>query len=79
MLSEILASLSEGKTLSQYDLAERLNATPGAIVVRLEFLHRAGYLRKVCAAEGDCGKKCAGCPGGNAVSGAVPVIWEAVR
>jgi hypothetical protein len=79
MLSEILNSLSEGRTLSQHDLAARLNATPDAIAARLEFLHRAGYLRKVCAAEGDCGKKCAGCSGGNAVSGAVPVIWEAVR
>ncbi|MDR1605240.1 MAG: winged helix-turn-helix domain-containing protein [Gracilibacteraceae bacterium] len=64
MLQELLALLAEGKTLSQYDLAERLGATPEAIAARLDFLRRAGYLRSACAtgAAEDCGKKCAGCP-----------------
>jgi DNA-binding Lrp family transcriptional regulator len=62
MLREMLALLSEGKTVSQYDLAERLNATPETITARLDFLHRAGYLRKICAVS-DCGKRCHGCMG----------------
>jgi predicted ArsR family transcriptional regulator len=77
MLQKILAALSEGKTFSQYDLTERLHITPEAIAVRLDFLHRAGYLRKVCAAT-DCGKKCAGC----SLSGAPQndtILWEAVK
>jgi DNA-binding Lrp family transcriptional regulator len=78
MLREILASLSEGKTFSQYDLAERLHITPEAVAARLDFLHRGGYLRKACAA-GDCGKKCAACPIGNAAPGNVSAVWEAVE
>jgi biotin operon repressor len=78
MLSEMLASLSDGKTLSQYDLTERLNTTPEAIAARLDFLHRAGYLRKVCTVK-DCGRKCAGCPIANAAPLNVPAVWEAVK
>jgi DNA-binding Lrp family transcriptional regulator len=78
MLRELLALLREGKTLSQYDLAERLNTTPQAIAARLDFLHRAGYLRKVCVVK-NCGKQCAGCPIGSAVPGNVPAVWEAVK
>jgi hypothetical protein len=36
MLRELLALLSEGNTLSQYDLAERLHTTPEAIAARLD-------------------------------------------
>jgi biotin operon repressor len=75
MLRELLALLSEGKTLSQYDLAERLNTTPQAIAAHLDFLHRAGYLRKVCAVK-NCGKQCAGCLIESASPESVPVIWE---
>jgi DNA-binding Lrp family transcriptional regulator len=77
MLRELLALLSEGNTLSQYDIAERLHTTPEAIAARLDFLHRGGYLRKVCAVN-DCGKKCAGCPlSGTPQNGAI--LWEAVK
>jgi DNA-binding Lrp family transcriptional regulator len=78
MLREILASLSEGKTLSQYDLAERLRTTPEAVAARIDFLRRAGYLRETCAA-GNCGGKCAGCPMANAARGNPPAVWEAAR
>jgi DNA-binding Lrp family transcriptional regulator len=83
MLREILASLSEGKTFSQYDLAERLHTTPEAIAARLDFLHRRGYLRNICAAN-NCGKKCAvctggGCPIANAAPENSPAVWEAVK
>jgi DNA-binding Lrp family transcriptional regulator len=74
MLQELAALLKEEKTFSQYELAERLNTTPELIAARLDFLHRAGYLRKICAA-GDCGTKCAGCAsGGTPKNGAV--LWE---
>jgi DNA-binding Lrp family transcriptional regulator len=77
MLRELLALLEEGKTLSQYDLAERLHITPEAIAVRLDFLHRSGYLRNACTVK-NCGKKCAGCPlAGTPQNGAV--LWEAVK
>jgi DNA-binding Lrp family transcriptional regulator len=77
MLREMLALLQEGKTFSQYDLAERLHITPEAIAARLDFLHRAGCLRKVRAVKG-CGKKCAACPlAGAPQNGAV--LWEAVK
>jgi predicted ArsR family transcriptional regulator len=84
MLRELLALLSEGNTLSQHELAERLGTTPEAMAARLDFLHRAGYLRKVCAvdavdAAAGCGKKCAACPLGNAAPRNAPVIWEAVK
>jgi DNA-binding Lrp family transcriptional regulator len=78
MLRELLALLREGKTISQYDLAERLNTTPQAIAARLDFLYHAGYLRKVCAVQG-CDKQCAGCPTGNVEPLNVPAIWEAVE
>jgi DNA-binding Lrp family transcriptional regulator len=78
MLRELLALLSEGNTLSQYSLAERLHTTPEAIAARLDFLHRAGYLRKVCAVK-NCGKKCAACPAANAAPLNSPVLWEAVK
>ncbi|MDR1533113.1 MAG: FeoC-like transcriptional regulator [Clostridiales bacterium] len=78
MLRELLALLSEGRTLSHENIAERLNTTPEAIAVRLEFLHRSGYLRKVCAVK-DCGKKCAGCPLGSAAPGNISIIWEAAE
>jgi DNA-binding Lrp family transcriptional regulator len=78
MLREILASLSEGKIFSQYDLAERLHISPEAIAVRLDFLHRSGYLRKICAVK-DCGKKCTGCPIANATPENSPAVWEAVK
>ncbi|MDR1147108.1 MAG: FeoC-like transcriptional regulator [Spirochaetaceae bacterium] len=77
MLRELLALLSEGKTFSYEDIAERLHTTPEAITARLDFLHRRGYLRKVCAVK-HCGKRCAGCPIGNAAPLNVPAIWEAV-
>jgi DNA-binding Lrp family transcriptional regulator len=77
MFAEILSMLSEGKTLSQYNLAERLRITPEAIAVRLDFLHHAGYLRKICAVK-DCGKKCTGCSlSGAPQNGAI--LWEAVN
>ncbi|MDR3114523.1 MAG: FeoC-like transcriptional regulator [Treponema sp.] len=60
MMRELLALLREGKTFSQYDLAQRLNTTPQAIAARLDFLHHAGYLRNIRAVK-DCGKQCAGC------------------
>jgi DNA-binding Lrp family transcriptional regulator len=78
MLRELLALFSEGKTFSHEKIAERLNTTPEAIAVRLDFLHRTGYLRKACAVN-DCGKKCAGCTIGNAAPENSPTVWEAVK
>ena len=78
MLRELLALLREGKTLSQYDLAERLHTTPQAIAARLDFLNHAGYLRKASAVK-NCGKQCAGCPIMNAAPLNIPVMWEAVK
>ncbi|MHB9293293.1 FeoC-like transcriptional regulator [Hollandina sp. SP2] len=78
MLRKLLSLLSEGNTLSQYDLAERLHTTPEAIAARLDFLHRAGYLRNACAVE-NCGKKCAACPIANTALGNSPILWEAVK
>jgi predicted ArsR family transcriptional regulator len=77
MLRELLVLLSEGNTLTQYSLAERLRTTPEAIAAGLDYLHRAGYLRKVCAAK-DCGKKCAGCPLTGTLQNSA-IFWEAVK
>jgi DNA-binding Lrp family transcriptional regulator len=77
MMRELLALLSEGETLSCENIAERLHTTPEAIAARLDFLHHAGYLRKICVVN-DCGKKCAGCSlSGAPQNGAV--LWEAVK
>jgi DNA-binding Lrp family transcriptional regulator len=78
MVTALLDALHEGKTFSQFELAERLHATPEAIAARLDFLHRSGYLRKACAVK-NCGKKCAGCPIVNAAPLNSPVLWEAVK
>jgi predicted ArsR family transcriptional regulator len=78
MMRELLALLPEEKTLSQYDLAERLGTTPQAVAARLDFLCRAGYLRKVCVVE-NCGRQCAGCPTKNAAPLSSPAIWEVVN
>jgi hypothetical protein len=84
MMRELFALLSDGKTLSQYDLAERLGATPEAIAARLDFLRRAGYLRNACAAGAadtakGCGKKCAACPLGSAAPENAPVYLLAQK
>jgi hypothetical protein len=78
MLQELLSLLSEGNTLSQFDLAERLHTTPEAIAARLDFLHRAGYLRNACTVK-DCGKKCVACPITNAALENSPTLWETVK
>jgi DNA-binding Lrp family transcriptional regulator len=78
MMRELLALLSEGKTLSRENIAERLHTTPEAIAARLDFLHHAGYLRKICAVN-DCGKQCAACPIANTALGNPPALWEAVK
>jgi DNA-binding Lrp family transcriptional regulator len=78
MCAEILALLLEEKTLSQYDLAERLNTTTETVSARIDFLYRAGYLRKICAVK-NCGKQCAGCPIADTALGDAPVVWEAVK
>jgi biotin operon repressor len=78
MRAEILALLSEGKTLSQYDLAKRLNTTTKTVAAHIDFLHRTGYLRKVCTVK-NCGKQCAGCRIANAALGDAPVVWEMVK
>jgi DNA-binding Lrp family transcriptional regulator len=78
MMRELLNLLSEGKTRTQYEMAEQFGATPERIAASIDFLHRAGYLRKVCAA-GDCGKKCAGCVGGSAMPENYPAVWEVVK
>jgi DNA-binding Lrp family transcriptional regulator len=81
MLRELLVLLSEGKTFSNENIAERLHTTPEVIEARLDFLHRSGYLRKVCAVK-DYGKQCAGCKLACAGRNAVPqnpfFILEAV-
>jgi predicted ArsR family transcriptional regulator len=78
MCAKILALLSEGKTLSQYDLAKRLNTTTETVAARLDFLYHAGYLRKACAVK-DCGKQCRGCPIANIALGGAPIFWEKVK
>jgi predicted ArsR family transcriptional regulator len=76
MMRELLALLSEGKTLSHENIAERLHTAPEAIAARLDFLHHAGYLRKICTPN-DCGKKCTGCPGAGAPQNSA-VLWEKI-
>jgi DNA-binding Lrp family transcriptional regulator len=74
MLQELVALLREGKTFSQYDLAERLNTTPELIAARLDFLDRTGILRKICVVR-DCGTKCAGCASEKMPHNGA-VLWE---
>jgi hypothetical protein len=61
-------------------LSDQTNGYAGwtSLTARLDFLHRLGYLRKVCAVK-NCGKKCAGCPSANAAPLNSPVLWEAVN
>jgi hypothetical protein len=79
MLRELLALLSDGKALSQYVLAVRLEATPEAIMPALIF----------CATRAICGTSARRTwqraaakmrrPLGSIVPGNVPAIWEAVK
>jgi predicted ArsR family transcriptional regulator len=79
MVSAILNALREGKTFSQFELAERFRTTPETIMAGLDFLKKGGYVRQVCA-QGNCSgcsKKCFGCTGGGAAPRNPFLIWEA--
>jgi hypothetical protein len=81
MVTALLDALREGKTFSQFELADRFHTTPEAVMAGLEFLKRGGYVKQVCA-QGDCSKKCAGCAGctgGNAALRNSFSIWEAMK
>ena len=81
MVTALLNALHEGKTFSQFELANRFHTTPEAVMAGLEVLKEGGYVRRFCT-PGDCSKKCAacaGCGGGNAAPGNSFSIWEALK
>lgn len=78
MVSALLDVLHEGKTFSQFELAERLHTTLETLGAEIDFLHRAGYIKRVCMPQ-TCGKKCAGCPvKENALCHSF-TLWETVK
>jgi DNA-binding Lrp family transcriptional regulator len=79
MVSAILNVLREGKTFSQFELADRFHITPETVMAGLEFLEKGGYVRQVCARGNcaNCSKKCFGCTAGNAAPRNPLLIWEA--
>jgi hypothetical protein len=81
MITALLDVLREGKTFSQFELADRFHTTPETIMAGLEFLKNAGYVRRVCTQENcaACSKKCAGCTAGGAGPRNPLFIWEAVE
>jgi DNA-binding Lrp family transcriptional regulator len=81
MVSALLNVLREGKTVSQFELAERFHTTPETIMAGLRFLKESGYVRQVCAQENcsGCSPKCAGCIGGSVAPRNPFFIWEAAE
>jgi hypothetical protein len=78
MVSALLNALYEGKTFSQFELAERLCTNPETITAGIDFLQRAGYVKRVCMPQ-NCGMKCAGCPVMGQTRGNCPVLWELIK
>jgi hypothetical protein len=79
MVSALLNVLREGKTFSQFELADRFQTTPETIMAGLEFLEKGGYVRQVCAQENcsNCSKKCAGCVLASVAPRNPFFVWEA--
>jgi transcription elongation factor len=78
MVSELLKVLHEGKTFSQFELADRFHTTPEAVMAGMEFLKKGGYVKQGCV-QGGCSKKCAGCTGGNTAPWNSFSLWTAVN
>lgn len=75
-MTQILQLLADGKARSVEELAEVLDTTAEDIKRRMEFLERAGYLRRIRG----CGHGCQGCSShcGMELDGGFPVFWEIV-
>jgi DNA-binding Lrp family transcriptional regulator len=78
MVSEILKVLHEGKTFSQFEIADRFQTTPEAVMAGMEFLKKGGYVKQICV-YGGCSKKCAGCIGGNTALWNSFSLWSAAE
>ena len=73
-MEELLNLLRDGHSRSIEMLAEELNTSTDDINRRIEFLERAGIIRRVLNIKNDCSQGCNGghCPGCKAHSGSTP-------
>ncbi len=73
-MEELLNLLRDGHSRSIEMLAEELNTSTDDINRRIEFLERAGMIRRVLNIKNDCSKGCSGghCPGCKAHAGSSP-------
>jgi hypothetical protein len=78
MVSGLLKVLHEGKTFSQFELADRFHTTPETVMAGMEFLKNGGYVKQVCV-QGGCSKKCTGCTGGNTALWNSFSLWSAAE
>ena len=64
-MEQLLTLLHDGHSRSIEMLAEELNTTTDDINRRIEFLERAGIIRRVLNIKNDCSHGCSGshCPG----------------
>ena len=70
-MEELLNLLRDGHSRSLEMLAAELNTSTDDIIRRIEFLERAGIIRRVLNIKNDCSHGCNGghCPGCKAHSG----------
>ncbi len=73
-MEELLNLLRDGHSRSIEMLAEELNTNTDDINRRIEFLERAGIIRRVMNIKNDCSQGCNSghCPGCKAHSGSTP-------
>ncbi|MCP1103207.1 DNA-binding Lrp family transcriptional regulator [Aequitasia blattaphilus] len=66
MLIKLLALLDEGRAYSQLELAELCGTREESVKAQMEYLERAGFLRRVTSGSSceSCGGKCSGSTGG---------------
>ena len=92
-MEELLNLLRDGHSRSIEMLAAELNTSTEDVIRRIEFLERAGIIRRVLNIKNDCsggcpgGHSCGTCPGCKAHAGCMPEggfknmgeMWEVVR
>ena len=73
-MEELLSLLRDGHSRSIEMLAAELNTSTDDINRRIEFLERAGLIRRVLNIKNDCSHGCSGghCPGCKVHSGSTP-------
>ncbi len=80
MLNEILELLKQGKAFSLQDIAETMHTDVQDVKVKIDYLERNHYIKKVQMLAG-CSGGCRGCSSGSGCSKDTngPIMWELTK